>query len=124
MARLMADEDLAFLRAQPGYRPEIGRKFSRERRRILRLYLQELACDFHRLHAHARALVAALPADNSPLVGMLLRQQVRFWYEMAAIELRLSLDLMPATPVHVRSFVDTLATMHAEIGRVTVMTAD
>ncbi len=120
----MADEDLAFLRAQPGYRPEIGRKFSRERRRILRLYLQELACDFHRLHAHARAMVAALPADNSPLVGMLLRQQVRFWYEMAAIELRLSLDLMPATPVHVRSFVDTLATMHAEIGRVTVMTAD
>lgn len=123
MARLMGDEDLAFLKAQPGFRPEIGRKFSRERRRIFRLYLQELACDFHRLHAHARALVSTLPTENSPLVGMLLRQQVRFWYEMAAIEMRLSLGWMEAGSVHVRGLVDALATMHAEISRVTVMTA-
>jgi hypothetical protein len=123
MARLMSDEDLVFLKSQPGFRPEIGRKFSRERRRIFRLYLQELAGDFHRLHAHARAIVSTLPADNSPLVGMLLRQQVRFWYEMAAIEMRLSCEWMPASPVHVRGLVDALATMHAEISRVTVMTA-
>jgi hypothetical protein len=123
MARLMADDDLAFLKAQPGFRPEMGRKFSRERRRIFRLYLHELACDFHLLHAHARAIVSTLPAENSPLVGILLRQQVRFWYEMAAIEMRLSLDLMGASPVHVRDLVDAIATMHLEIGRVTVLTA-
>jgi hypothetical protein len=122
MARLMADEDLAFLKAQPGFRPEIGRKFSQERRRIFRLYLQELACDFHRLHAHARAIVSTLPADNSPLVGILMRQQVRFWYEMASIEMRLSFDLMGASSIHVRGLVDAIATMHAEIGRLTVMT--
>lgn len=123
MARLMGDEDLAFLKAQPGFRPEIGRKFSRERRRIFRLYLQELACDFHRLHAHARAMVSTLPAEHSPLVGILLRQQVRFWYEMAAIEMRLSFGLMGASAVQVRGLVDALATMHAEIGRAAVMTA-
>src|SRR5271166_3889725 len=58
MTRLLADEDFQFLAAQPGYRPEIGAKFRRERTRIFRMYLRELARDFHRLHAEARAMVA------------------------------------------------------------------
>jgi hypothetical protein len=120
MARLMSDEDLLFLKAQPGFRPEIGKRFNRERRRIFRLYLRELAADFHALHAHARAIAASLPADHSALIGMLIRQQVRFWYEMAAIEMRLSLDMMGAGSIHARGLVEALAAMHAEIGRVAV----
>jgi hypothetical protein len=123
MARLLSDQDLRFLRAQPGFRPELGRKFTRERRRIFRLYLQELAQDFHRLHAHARAVVGSLPADHSPLVGMLLRQQLRFWFEMTAIEARLSFGLTGAGSVHARRLVDAIATMHAEISRATVTAA-
>jgi hypothetical protein len=118
MARLMNDEDLLFLKAQPGFRPGIAKKFTRERRRIFRLYLQELALDFHRLHAHAREIVAGLPAENSQLVGMLIRQKFRFWYEMTALELRLSLN-MPAV-VNARALIDVLAAMHAEISRVAV----
>jgi len=118
MVRLMSDDDLLFLKAQPGFRPEMGRRFSRERRRIFRLYLQELARDFHRLHAHARVIVASLPADHSPLVGMLLRQQVRFWYEIAAVEMRLSLDVMGLGSIQARGLVDALSAMHSEIGRV------
>jgi hypothetical protein len=120
MARLMSEEDLLFLKAQPGYRPEMGKAFSRERRRIFRLYLEELAADFHRLHAHAREVVASLPADHSPLVGMLLRQQVRFWYEMAAVEARLSLDWMGIGAIDARGLIESLATMHMEIGRATI----
>jgi hypothetical protein len=118
MARLMSDADLVFLKAQPGFRPEIAKKFTRERRRIFRLYLQELARDFHRLHAHAREIVAGLPAENSQLVGMLIRQKLRFWYEITALELRLSLD-MPGS-MNARALIDALATMHAEISRVAV----
>ena len=120
MARLMSDEDLAFLKAQPGFRPEIGKKFIRERRRIFRLYLQELARDFHRLHAHAREIVANLPADHAPLVGMLMRQQVRFWYELTAVELKLSLDLVGAGSFDARGLVDAVANMHIEISRAAV----
>jgi hypothetical protein len=115
MARLMDHEDLRFLEAQPGFRPEIGRKFSRERRRIFRLYLRELSQDFHRLHAHARAIAANLPADHAPLVGVLIRQQVRFLFEMAAIELQLRLG---AKSIQARALVNAIAAMHAEIGRV------
>jgi hypothetical protein len=120
MLHLLSEDDLLFLKSQPGYRPDMGKKFSRERRRIFRLYLQELACDFHRLHAHARAVVASLPADHSPRVGMLMRQQVRFWYEMAAVEMRLSLDFVGAGSIRARGLVEALAAMHAEIGRVAV----
>jgi hypothetical protein len=123
MAQLLNGEDLQFLKAQPGFRPELGKKFSQERRRIFRLYLQELAQDFHRLHAHARVVVASLPADQSPLVGLLMRQQLRFWFEMMAIETRLSLGMAEACSIHARQLVEAIAAMHAEISRVSVLSA-
>ena len=120
MARLLENDDLLFLKSQPGFRPEMGRKFNRERRRIFRMYLRELANDFHRLHAHARVVAASLPADHSPLVGMLMRQQLRFFYEMAAVELRLSIGL---GSINARGLVDAIATMQVEIGRVAAAAA-
>lgn len=123
MGRLMCDEDLRFLKAQAGYTAEIGREFSRERRRIFRLYLRELAGDFHRLHAHARAAVASMSAEHSPLVGMLLRQQVRFWYEMAAVETRLSLSWAGIGSIDARGLIEAMATMQAEIGRLAAPSA-
>jgi hypothetical protein len=81
------------------------------------LYLRDLAQDFHRLHAHARAVVASLPADSSPLVGMLIRQQFRFWYEMAAIDMRLSLSWTGLGSVNASELIQALATMQAEVSR-------
>src|SRR5215471_17551322 len=74
MGKLLREEDFRFLASQAGYRPEIGANLRRERRRIFRLYLRELSNDFHRLHAEARLIVAASPADHSELVALLLRQ--------------------------------------------------
>jgi hypothetical protein len=118
MGRLLCEEDLQFLRAQPGYTAKIGREFSRERRRIFRLYLRELSQDFHRLHARARAVVASLAADNSPLVGMLIRQQFRFWYEMAAIEMRLSLSWTGLGSANASELIRALAAMQADVSRI------
>lgn len=118
MGRLLCEEDLQFLKAQPGYNAKIGREFSRERRRIFRLYLRELAQDFHRLHVHARAVVASLAADHSPLVGMLIRQQLRFWYEMAAIEIRLSLSWTGLGSINATGLIHALASMQADVSRI------
>ena len=114
MARLLSEDDFSFLEAQPGYRPEMGRKFRRERRRIFRLYLEELARDFHRLHAHAREVVASLPAEHSEMVGVLLRGQFRFWYEIAALETRLTLS-WAGVSVDARSLVEAIGAMQAQI---------
>jgi len=89
MLRLISGEDLEFLAAQPGYRAEVGARLRRERRRILRMYLHDLARDFARLHAAARKLVSDSPERHSALVGVLIRYQFVFWRRMAAIEVRL-----------------------------------
>ncbi len=82
MARLLAEEDFQFLKSQPGYRPAIGARLLRQRRRIFRLYLRELAADFHRLHAEAREIVANSQQPDADLVWVLMRQQVTFWRVM------------------------------------------
>jgi hypothetical protein len=123
MARLMSDEDLHFLKAQPGYNAEIGKKFSRERRRIFRLYLRELGREFNRLHASARVAVASMPAEQAPLVGILLRQQVRFWYEMAAVEMQLALKWTGLGAIDARGLVEAISVMHAEVSRLAAPTA-
>ncbi len=65
-------------------------------------------------------MVASLPADNSPLVGMLIRQQVRFWYEMAAIELQpvARFDWRARSGSCPRAWSTRSQAMHAEISRV------
>jgi hypothetical protein len=120
MDRLLNEEDLLFLRAQPGFKPAMGKEFSRERRRIFRLYLRELAADFYRLHAEARLIAASLPADHAPLVGVLIRQQIRFWYEMTAIELRLSLGWASSGTIRARALVEAISAMHIEISRLAI----
>src|SRR6266576_2563782 len=56
MGRLLGDEDMLFLKSQPGYRPAMGARWERERRQIFRSYLRELKSDFRHLHAQAREL--------------------------------------------------------------------
>jgi len=117
MARLFSEEDLRFVEAQPGYTPEMGREFRRERRRIFRSYLRELAGDFNRLHTRARAIAASLPAEHSALVGSLMRLQCRFWYEMAVLRLSLSLGWMGMRTIHVGGLVHAVVSMQAEVSR-------
>jgi hypothetical protein len=123
MTRLMSKGDLLFLEAQPGFRGEIRKKFIEERRRIFRLYLGDLAADFHRLHKHARTIAANMPADQAPLIGVLIRQQARFWFEMTALELRLSLDWAGIGSIDPSALVNAIGAMHAEIGRLTAPAA-
>lgn len=123
MTRLMSKDDLLFLEAQPGFRGEIREKFISERRRIFRLYLRDLAADFHRLHRNARTIAASMPADQAPLIGALIRQQARFWFEMTAIELRLSLDWVGIGSIDPSALVNAIGAMYAEIGRLTAPAA-
>jgi hypothetical protein len=84
---LLSDEDFAFLASLPGYRPEIGEKLRRHHERILRLYLSELAQEFHKVHAEAKEIVSTAGEEHAPAVGLLMRQQLVFWRSMARIEL-------------------------------------
>ena len=118
MEYLLSEEDFAFLASQPGYEPEIGARWKRERRRIFRLYLDELKRDFQRLHAEARVMAANADAESAELVGILMRQQVTFWRAMAGLELRLALRAAGIGKVNVRPLLELLEAMRADLARV------
>jgi hypothetical protein len=117
IARLLAEEDLDFLRQFESCRPQITARWARDRRRILRLYLHQAAADFRRLHAEARSLVANAPEQHADLVGVVMRQQVTFWRILGVIELRLALSGLGLGKVDGSKILATIEAMQAEVRR-------
>jgi len=123
MGHLMAEEDLVFLKSQPGYRAEIGERWKRERRRIFRLYLAELKADFRRLHAHARELVAGSGADSAALVGVLMKQQVTFLMATTALEFRLALQWIGVMSTRPTPLIELVEAMRLDLAQRTAPSA-
>ena len=117
MERLLAEEDLAFLKSQPGYRAEMGARWKRERRRIFRLYLAELKADFRRLHAQARELVAASGADSAPLMEVLMKQQFTFMIATTALEFRLALQWIGIGKVDITPLIQMVEAMRVDLSQ-------
>jgi hypothetical protein len=115
MLRLLSAEDMDFLRRTAGSDPKISTEWEKQRRRILRLYLNELCGDFRRLHARARMLAAEAPSTDSEMVSGLIRQQVRFWRAIAGIELRLLLSSSGLTKVDARILIAALNDMNTRV---------
>jgi hypothetical protein len=113
MARLLAREDVEFLRDKMGAR--MAARWARARRRIFRLYLRDLASDFGHLHAEVRALVAESPEQYSPLIGVLMRQQITFLRAMAEMEIRLALSPVGLVRVDPRKLIQTIEAMRREL---------
>jgi hypothetical protein len=117
MARLLAEEDLDFLRRYEKCRPRLAARWERDRRRIFRLYLREAAADFHRMHAQARLLVADAPEQHADLVGVLMRQQATFWRTLMLIELRLAFSGLGLGKLDSGKIAASLEAMRADLNR-------
>ncbi len=117
MAGLLADDDLVYLQAQPGYRAAMGARWKRERRRLFRLYLRELKSDFRRLHAQARELAAHSGAESAGLVEVLMKQQMVFLRATTALEFRLALQAMGIGKVDVAPFMQLIERMRLDLAQ-------
>lgn len=117
MAALLADDDLVFLQAQPGYRAAMGARWKRERRRLFRRYLRELKSDFRRLHAQAREMVAQSGAESAGLVEVLMKQQMIFLRATTALEFRLALQAMGIGKVDVAPFMQLIEAMRVDLAQ-------
>jgi hypothetical protein len=115
MTQLMTGEDVQFFSGQPGVTRGQWQNFKRNRRRIFRLYLRELAADFQCLHRRAREIVAEVPEDHSVLVGSVLRLQVDFWRFLALIEVQLALDGLGLGTVDSRRLLETINALHTAV---------
>lgn len=109
MARMLDAQELKFLASQPGYRPEMGARLQRSRRRIFRMYLGELSAEFERLHAAARRMATEAPEQHADLIPLLMRQQFAFWRSVAAIEMRLALSWAGFAPADASRLLEIVA---------------
>ena len=120
MIRLMADSDAAFVR-QYLKCPHLAGEWERARRRVIRLYLQELAGDFTVLHRQARGLVARSPEQYASLVPILFRQQILFWRMLLGIELRLTFHATGLGRVNAGRLLEPVEAVRREIARVSAL---
>jgi hypothetical protein len=114
--RLLAGRDAEFLRHNR-HCPRVARQWERSQRRIARLYLKELAGDFHGLHREARALVAQSPEHYSQLWRVLIMQQFAFWRAVIWIEIRLLLRGTGAPGIDCEALVGAFEASLREISR-------
>jgi len=89
MSRLFAEEDFAFLAARDPQHPRLWKALRRHRRRVLRLFLQELRSEFQRVYEVCRHLA---PASPDPSFGPLITRQAAAFYALfLLVDLRCAL---------------------------------
>ena len=115
MERLLQEDDFRFLAAQPGFSPQLGRRFRTERRRIFRGYLRNLRRDFSRLSSAFRILIVHSVEDRGDLVKSLMRMRVMFALGMLAVEGRLLMHAAGVGAVNVSGLIASLDTMQAQM---------
>lgn len=116
MLRLINGQDEAFVRQQVRC-PQVAAQWEKDRRRIIRLYLREVASDFRGLHHAARQMVAHSPEQFSGLVPVLFRQEVSFWRALIWIELRLSFGTFGLPAISAESLLRAMEETQREIHR-------
>lgn len=109
MAGLLSEEDMEFLKRQPGFTPAMGRRFRAERRQVMRAYLKSLQTDFATLHLAASQLLMVAPVDQPQLAHELMKQRWIFTRELALAHCNLTLDAMGMGTVRIDSLVSNLA---------------
>jgi hypothetical protein len=115
MERLLEKSDLAFLAAQPGYHPKVGKRLMAERREIFRAYLRLLVRDFNQLIGIGKLMVVYSNRDQREFARSLNRQQVRFYARVCALQLQLALHPLGWWSVDARGLLAALGEMQTKV---------
>lgn len=115
MERLLDASDFRFLEAQPGYRPEMGKRLLAERRKIFGQYLGLLIRDFNQLHFFARLMLVHSEQDRPDLARELFRQQVRFYFAVCLVRCKVALYPLGWTALDVPKLLHGLEHMRNQI---------
>lgn len=121
MLRLLAEDDYEFLLAV-SKDPAVVKRLRAERRRIFRMYLNNLVRDFSRLHRAARVLVLEAEEERSDVAERLIRIRLNFVLAVFAVRCRLALHTVGIGTVDVRALIDSLESMKASFTAAQPMT--
>jgi hypothetical protein len=117
MERLLDRSDFEFLAKQPGYRPEIGARLLKERKKLFLGYLRLLIGDFNQLLRIARLMIVYSAEDRAEFAKLLWRQQVTFYFAVCALRLRVALYPMGWTSLDVSRLMQALENMRSQVSQ-------
>ena len=90
MMRLLGQEDLLFLRQQPGFTPQMEARFRIQRCSIFRAYLRDLNADFKGICTAIKVFMVQSNVDRPDIASALLRNQLSF----AALKMKIQVQLV------------------------------
>src|SRR5579884_253146 len=91
MLRMLEVGDIAFLRSQPGFTPQMATQLRAQRVRIFDRYLNSLETDFSRICSAIKLIMVQSQRDRPELAEALVRQQITFACGMLVVRCRLRL---------------------------------
>jgi hypothetical protein len=115
MLRLLDQEDLAFLKSQPGFKPEMVTRLRHQRCKIFCGYLRNLSVDFQRTCSALKMVMLNSPQDRPDLASVLLRAQASFACGVLHVQFRLALYRFGLASVDVTRLVTLFDTMQSEL---------
>jgi hypothetical protein len=115
MLRLLSDEELKFLTAQPGYSAKMARQFRAQRCEIFRGYLSWLQSDFSRICTAIQVLMVQSQDDRPDLAALLVRQKATFAASLVAIHGRLILYRFGISGASVDGLIATFDSLRVEL---------
>jgi hypothetical protein len=115
MLRMLDGSDIAFLRSQPGFTPDMARKLRAQRLQIFRGYLRSLETDFGRICAAIKLVMMQSQNDRPELAETLLRQQLTFACSMLSVRFHLVLYSLGMCSVEVSKLVSIFDCLRLEL---------
>lgn len=115
MMRLLDGGDVAFLRTQPGFTPQMATKLRRQRCQIFQGYLRCLNSDFSRVCSAIKLVMLQSRHDRPDLATALIRQQAMFAFGMLTVQFRLFLYRYGLCGVNVAGLVKIFDSMSIEL---------
>ena len=115
MLHMLDSGDIAFLRSQPGFTPDMATKLRTQRTQIFRGYLRSLETDFGRICSALKVVMLQSQHDRPELAEALLRQQVTFACAMLSVRAHLCLYSLGICGVEVSNLVKIFDSMRLEL---------
>jgi len=115
MMRLLDENDLTFLKSQPGFTPKMATNLRIQRCQIFRGYLRCLNSDFQKVCAAIKILMLQSLQDRPDLAGVLIHNQVMFAMGLYSVQARLLLFRFGVCGVDVSDLVKMFDSMRLEL---------
>jgi hypothetical protein len=115
MVRMLDGCDIAFLRSQPGFTPDMAKKLRAQRTQIFRGYLRNLEIDFGRVCAAIKVVMVQSKHDRPELAEVLIREQVTFACTVLSVRARVVLYSIGVSGVEVSQLVKIFDSMRLEL---------